>query len=84
MRKVGSGRGSTTTPIPGTLVAVRNYGSGRMTSHCPPVGGARRIEGPVAEPGAEEQATFSYRTNVGGYLEARIMPHDAFLRTTAR
>ncbi len=29
-------------------------------------------------PGAEEQATFTYRTKVAGYLEARINPHDAF------
>ena len=30
------------------------------------------------KPGAEQQATFTYRTRAAGYLEARITPHDAF------
>lgn len=62
------------------FVAVRNYGARAQTVDLAvqfamsPVG-SRRMTLP---PGAEQQATFTYREKAGGWVEARLNVRDAF------
>ncbi len=74
LRKIGLRRSQTSPDTWEIFVAVRNYGA---RPHAIDLGlqfggapvGARRM---TLKPGAEEQATFNYRTRAAGYLEARI------------
>lgn len=80
LRKIGLRRSQTVPDTWDIFVAVHNYGARphgvdlELQFGKSPVG-AKRIE---LAPGAEQQAVFSYKTNVGGYLEARLNIKDAF------
>ncbi len=80
LRKVGLRRSLTTPDSWDIYVAVKNYGTRpRQIQLSLMFGGAPAGSKSMAlKPGAEEQATFTYRTKVAGYLEARITPHDSF------
>lgn len=80
LRKIGLRRSPASPDTWEIFVAVRNYGARPHD-----VDLALQFGGSPAgskhltlKPGAEEQASFGYKTRVGGYLEARINPHDAF------
>ena len=80
LRKIGLRRSLTAADSWDIFVAVRNYGI-----HPHSIDLALQFGGSPAgsksmtlKPGTEEQATFTYKTRVGGYLEARIAPHDLF------
>jgi hypothetical protein len=84
LRKIGLRRSPAAPDTWDIFVAVRNYGArARVVDLALQFGGvpagSKRI---TLKPGAEEQATFQYRTRVAGYLEARIRsadgPADAF------
>lgn len=80
LRKIGLRRSPVTPDTWDIFVAVKNYG---VRPHnidlALQFGGAPAgSKAMTLKPGAEEQATFSHRTKVAGYLEARITPHDAF------
>jgi hypothetical protein len=80
IRKIGLRRSPLSPDTWDIFVAVRNYGTKphavdlELQFGKSPVG-AQRLQ---LAPGAEQQATFSYRTKVGGYLEARLNIKDAF------
>ncbi len=80
IRKIGLRRSPSSPDTWDIFVAVRNYGTKphavdlELQFGKSPVG-AQRLQ---LAPGAEQQATFSYRTKVGGYLEARLNIKDAF------
>jgi hypothetical protein len=80
LRKIGLRRSPSAPDTWDIFVAVRNYGVKpyavdlELQFGKSPVG-AQRLQ---LAPGAEQQATFSYRTKVGGYLEARLNVKDAF------
>jgi hypothetical protein len=80
IRKIGLRRSPSAPDAWDIFVAVRNYGTKphavdlELQFGKSPVG-AQRLQ---LSPGAEQQATFSYRTKVGGYLEARLNIKDAF------
>lgn len=80
LRKIGLRRSPASPDVWEIFVAVRNYGARPHT-----VGLALQFGGAPAgskqmalKPGAEEQATFTYRTRAAGWMEARINPRDAF------
>jgi hypothetical protein len=80
LRKIGLRRSPASPDAWEIFVAVRNYG---VRPHDVDLAlqfggapaGSKRL---TLKPGTEEQATFTYRTRVAGYMEARINPHDAF------
>ena len=80
LRKIGLRRSPSDPDTWDIFVAVRNYGTKphavdlELQFGKSPVG-SRRLQ---LAPGAEQQATFSYRTKVAGYLEARLNVKDAF------
>ena len=80
LRKIGLRRSPSVPDTWDIFVAVHNYGAKphgvdlELQFGKSPVG-AQRLQ---LAPGAEQQATFSYRTNVAGYLEARLNIKDAF------
>jgi hypothetical protein len=80
LRKIGLRRSPSAPDTWDIFVAVRNYGTKphavdlELQFGKSPVG-SQRLQ---LAPGAEQQATFSYRTKVGGYLEARLNVKDAF------
>jgi hypothetical protein len=80
LRKIGLRRSPASPDTWDIFVAVRNFGAKphavdlQLQFGGAPAG-SKQI---VLKPGTEEQATFSYRTRAGGWLEARINPHDAF------
>ncbi len=82
LRKIGLRRSATVPDTWDIFVAVRNYGSKphavdlELQFGKSPVG-EKRLQ---LAPDSEQQATFSYRTNIGGYLEARLNITDAFAR----
>ncbi|HLX43775.1 MAG TPA: VWA domain-containing protein [Bryobacteraceae bacterium] len=80
LRKIGLRRSQTSADTWDIFVAVKNYGTRpRNIDLALQFGGAPAgSKALTLKPGAEEQATFSHRTKVAGYLEARITPHDAF------
>ncbi len=80
LRKIGLRRSPASPDTWDIFVAVRNYGTRpRDIQLALQFGGAPAgSKSMTLKPGAEEQATFAYRTKVAGYLEARITPHDAF------
>jgi von Willebrand factor type A domain/Aerotolerance regulator N-terminal len=80
LRKIGLRRSLTTPDEWDIYVAVKNYGAKpRDIQLALQFGGAPAgSKAMTLKPGAEEQATFTYRTKAAGYLEARITPHDAF------
>ena len=80
LRKIGLRRSPASPDTWDIFVAVKNYGSRpRDIDLALQFGGAPAGSKQMTlKPGAEEQATFAYRTKVAGYLEARITPHDAF------
>ena len=80
LRKIGLRRSPSAPDTWDVFVAVRNYGVrpqsvdlGLQFSKSP--AGSRRM---TLQPGAEEQATFSYAAKSGGFLEARLNVRDAF------
>jgi len=80
LRKIGLRRSLTAPDSWDIFVAVHNYG---VRPHSIDLalqfgGSPAGSKSMTLKPGAEEQATFTYKTRVGGYLEARIAPHDAF------
>jgi hypothetical protein len=80
LRKIGLRRSQTSADTWDIFVAVKNYG---VRPHnidlALQFGGAPAgSKSLTLKPGAEEQATFTHRTKVAGYLEARITPRDAF------
>ncbi|HEY1754694.1 MAG TPA: VWA domain-containing protein [Bryobacteraceae bacterium] len=80
LRKIGLRRSPTAPDTWDIFVAVHNYATKpyavdlELQFGKSPVG-EQRLQ---LAPGAEQQATFSYKTNVGGYLEARLNVKDAF------
>jgi hypothetical protein len=80
LRKIGLRRSQVTPDTWDIFVAVKNYGARPHAINLAlQFGGAPAGSKAITlKPGAEEQATFSHRTKVAGYLEARITPHDAF------
>ena len=80
LRKIGLRRSLTAADSWDIFVAVHNYGT---RPHAIDLalqfgGSPAGSKSMTLKPGAEEQATFTYKTKVGGYLEARIAPHDQF------
>jgi hypothetical protein len=80
LRKVGMRRSSSDPDSWDIFVAVKNYGTRSQTadlglqfSKAP--AGVRRMTLP---PGAEEQATFTYRERAAGLLEVRLNVRDSF------
>ncbi len=80
LRKIGLRRSLSVPDSWDIFVAVHNYGQ-----HPHTIDLALQFGGSPAgskamtlNPSSEEQATFTYKTKVGGYLEARIAPHDLF------
>ena len=80
LRKIGLRRSPASPDTWNIFVAVKNYGAKPHNIDLAlQFGGAPAGSKIMAlKPGAEEQATFAYKTKVAGYLEARITPHDAF------
>jgi Aerotolerance regulator N-terminal/von Willebrand factor type A domain len=80
LRKIGLRRSPSAPDAWDIFVAVHNYGSKphavdlELQFGKSPVG-QQRLQ---LAPGAEQQASFSYKTTVGGYLEARLNIKDAF------
>jgi len=80
LRKVGVRRSLSDPDILEVFITVKNYGS---TPRSVPLGiqfggapvGTRRFE---LKPGAEENATFRFKTRAAGWLEARLVTRDAF------
>ncbi len=80
LRKIGLRRSLSAADTWDIFVAVHNYGARPHTVDLAlqfgkSPAGSKSL---TLKPGAEEQATFTYKTRVGGYLEARLAPHDAF------
>jgi hypothetical protein len=80
LRKIGLRRSPSAPDVWDIFVSVRNYGvRPRVADLALQFGGApagsKRL---TLKPNSEEQATFSYRTRVAGYLEARLNVRDAF------
>jgi len=80
LKKIGLRRSMTAPDAWDIYVAVKNYG---VRPHdiqlALQFGGAPAgSKAMTLKPGAEEQATFTYKTKVAGFLEARITPHDSF------
>jgi von Willebrand factor type A domain/Aerotolerance regulator N-terminal len=75
IRKIGLRRSPATPDSWDIFVAVKNYGQKpRDIDLAIQFGGAPAGSKQMTiKPGAEEQATFSYKTRVAGYLEARIL-----------
>lgn len=84
IRKIGLRRAPASPDSWDIFVAVKNYGTRARDldlaiqfANVP--AGSKHL---TIKPGAEEQATFSYKTRVAGYLEARILyangAHDVF------
>src|SRR5580704_558414 len=80
LKKIGLRRSLTVPDSWDIYVAVKNYGARPHDIQLAlQFGGAPAGSKTMSlKPGAEEQATFTYRTKVAGYLEARISPHDSF------
>jgi hypothetical protein len=80
LRKIGLRRSLTEADSWDIFVAVHNYGTRpHAIDLALQFGGSPAGQKSMTlKPGAEDQATFTYKTKVGGYLEARIAPHDAF------
>src|SRR3984893_11281087 len=80
LRKLSVRRSLSDRDIWEVFITVKNYGT---TSRSVPLGvqfggapvGTRRFE---LKPGAEENATFRFKTRAAGWLEARLVTHDAF------
>jgi hypothetical protein len=80
LRKIGLRRSPSAPDVWDIFVAVRNYGSRpHQVDLALQFGGApagsKRL---TLNPNSEEQATFSYRTRVAGYLETRLNVRDGF------
>ncbi len=80
LRKLGLRRSATDSGLWEIFVSARNYGARPRTATITlGFGGApagmRRLE---LAPGAEREASFEYRTQANGLLEARLLPDDAF------
>jgi len=80
LRKIGLRRSPADPSAWEVFVAVRNYGArphdtDLMLAFGGSPAGSKRLSLP---PGAEQQATFTYRARSAGWLEARIDGHDAF------
>ena len=80
LRKIGLRRSPESPDIWNIFVAVKNYGAKpHDIALAMQFGGAPAASKSMTlKPGAEEQATFTYKTKVAGYLEVRISPDDAF------
>ena len=80
LRKVGVRRSLTDPDSWDVFISVKNYGT---TPRSIPLGvqfggapiGTKRFE---LKPGAEENAAFHFKTKAAGWLEARLLTHDAF------
>jgi hypothetical protein len=80
LRKVGVRRSLSDPDIWEVFITVKNYGA---TPRSVPLGvqfggapvGTHRFE---LKPGAEENATFRFKTRAAGWLEARLITRDAF------
>ncbi len=86
LRKIGMRRAGADSDTWEIFVSVRNYGTRPHTVHLlldfgPPgragrvVAGAQSLTLPA---GAEQEATFEYRTAAAGILGVTLSPHDAF------
>ncbi len=80
LRKIGLRRSPADPDTWNIFVSVKNYG---LRPHDVQLalqfGGAPAgSKAMTLKPGAEEQATFEYKTKVAGYLEARLLPEDSF------
>jgi hypothetical protein len=80
LRKIGLRRSPSAPDTWDIFVAVHNYGARARDADLElqfaqsPVG-AKTLH---LKPGGEEQATFSYKTKIAGYLEARLNVRDVF------
>ncbi len=80
LRKIGLRRSTAAADTWDIFVSVRNYGLkardvGLELQFGRAPAGSRSFS---LKPGEEQQATFTYRTNAAGYLEARLNSRDAF------
>lgn len=80
LRRLAMRRSPTTPDSWDIFVAVRNYGTRPQTvdlavQFARSPAGARRM---TLRPGAEEQATFTYKEKAAGWVEARLNVNDAF------
>jgi hypothetical protein len=80
LRKLATRRSPASPDSWDIFVAVRNYGARPQTvdlavQFAMSPAGSRRM---TLRPGAEEQATFTYREKAGGWVEARLNVRDAF------
>ena len=80
LRKIGLRRSPSAPDTWEIYVAVRNYGAkphdvDLELQFGKSLAGAQKLS---IKPGAEQQATFSYRATAPGYLEVRLNVHDAF------
>ncbi len=87
LRRIGVRRSTADPDVWEIYVSLRNYG---MVAHPvalslsfgPSAGGPGNLpagfERLTLAPGADREATFQFRTRVGGFLQAQIQPHDAF------
>lgn len=80
LKKVGLRRSATDPDSWEILVGVHNYGTHPRTvtlalAFAGSPAGVRQMTLP---PGAEQNATFEYRTRTAGWLEARLIPPDDF------
>lgn len=80
LKKIGLRRSLKNSDAWDIFVAVKNYGARPHDILLAlQFGGAPAgSKAMTLKPGAEEQATFTYKTRVAGVLEARISPHDSF------
>ena len=87
LRKIGVRRAAADSDLWEIYVSARNYGSRRRTvtlslgfgpspdgAASSPVGSQRL----TLAPGADGEASFTYRTRAAGFLEANLLPRDAF------
>jgi hypothetical protein len=80
LRKLAMRRSPSSADSWDIFVAVRNYGTrphavDLAVQYAQSPAGSRRM---TLAPGAEEQATFTYREKAGGWVEARLNVKDAF------
>jgi hypothetical protein len=87
LRRIGVRRSATDADLWEIYVSMRNYGTAPRTvtlalTFSPSVegpgslpAGSQRL---VLAPGADRETSFQFRSRAAGFLQAQILPHDAF------
>jgi len=87
LRRIGVRRSATDPDVWEIYVSVRNYGAAPHTvalslSFGPSVEGPGNLPAGLQRmtlpPGADRESSFQFRTRSGGFLQAQLLPHDAF------